>query len=143
MTAGNPGRNEAQAKLWSMIKGIKVAIMTNWDGEAMHSRPMRGYQDEFEGSLHFFTRRDSSKTAEIDRLDRLNLAYADPDANTYVSIAGRSRIPDDNDRMRRYWSPMVGAWFSPGAGAEPQWAAYGSSCQSPMRGDTKVKGRAR
>ena len=38
-----------------MIKKIKVAMMTSWDGEAMHSRPMHGYQEEFEDKLYFFT----------------------------------------------------------------------------------------
>lgn len=56
MAAHPPGRNEAQAKLWSMIKDIKVAMMTRWDGTAMHARPMHGYQEEFEGKLYFFTR---------------------------------------------------------------------------------------
>ena len=43
MVSSPAGRNEAQAKLWSMIKEIKVAMMTTWDGAAMHSRPMHGY----------------------------------------------------------------------------------------------------
>ena len=51
--ASEPSRNEAQTKLWSMIKDIKVAMMTSWDGESLHSRPMRGYQEEFEGKLYF------------------------------------------------------------------------------------------
>ena len=58
MTSSSPDRNEAQAKLWSMIKKIKVAMMTSWDGEAMHSRPMHGYQEEFEDKLYFFTRHE-------------------------------------------------------------------------------------
>jgi general stress protein 26 len=114
MTTANPDRNEAQAKLWSLIKDIKVAMMTSWDGEAMHSRPMHGYQEEFEDKLYFFTRRNTGKTAEIDRYDRVNLAYADPDSNTFVSIAGRGRISEDRERMRKYWSPMVSAWFPKG-----------------------------
>src|SRR5215208_6047254 len=75
--AAQPSRNEAQAKLWSMIKDIKVAMMTSWDGEEMHSRPMHGYQEEFEGRLYFFTKHASGKTGEIGRFDKLNLAYAD------------------------------------------------------------------
>ena len=50
-----PERNEAQAKLWGMIKDIKVAMLTSWDGTQMHSRPMHGHQEEFEGRLYFFT----------------------------------------------------------------------------------------
>jgi general stress protein 26 len=91
MVSSPAERNEAQAKLWSMIKKIKVAMMTSWDGEAMHSRPMHGYQEEFEGKLYFFTRQDSGKTDEIGHYDRLNLAYVDIDDNLFVSIAGRGQ----------------------------------------------------
>jgi general stress protein 26 len=36
-------RKDAHAKLWSMIKGIRVAMLTSWDGHRMHTRPMHGY----------------------------------------------------------------------------------------------------
>ncbi len=47
MANDGPNRNEALAKLWSMIKDIKVAMMTSWDGQHLHSRPMHGHQKEF------------------------------------------------------------------------------------------------
>ena len=59
--------DEALAKLWSMIKDIRVAMMTSWDGEEMHSRPMHGHQKEFSGKLYFFTKLASGKTDEIRR----------------------------------------------------------------------------
>jgi len=141
MVSSPAGRNEAQAKLWSMIKKIKVAMMTSWDGEAMHSRPMHGYQEEFEGKLYFFTRHDSGKTDEIGHYDKLNLAYVDIDDNMFVSLAGRGRLSYDRERMRKYWSPMVGAWFPKGLD-DPQLALievdvdsaqYWDSTSSSMR----------
>ena len=107
-------RNEAQAKLWAMIKDIKVAMLTSWDGQQMHSRPMHGYQEEFEGRIYFFIKQASGKTAEIGRFDKINLAYADIAHNNYVSIAGAGRIVTDRARMEKYWSPMVSAWFPKG-----------------------------
>ena len=44
MATDGPNRNEALAKLWSMIKDIKVAMMTSWDGHHLHSRPMQRYR---------------------------------------------------------------------------------------------------
>ena len=139
--ASQPSRNEAQAKLWSMIKDIKVAMMTSWDGEEMHSRPMHGYQEEFEGRLYFFTKHMSGKTDEIGHFDKLNLAYADIANNSYVSIAGRGRISADRDLMQRYWSPMVSAWFPKGLDdpdlalieVEADSAQYWDSTSSSMR----------
>jgi general stress protein 26 len=97
-----------------MIKDIKVAMMTSWDGEELHSRPMHGYQQEFEGKLYFFTKHDSGKTSEIGRYDKINLAYADIKANSYVSVSGRGRVSTDRELMKRYWSPMASAWFPKG-----------------------------
>jgi general stress protein 26 len=139
--AAQPSRNEAQAKLWSMIKDIKVAMMTSWDGAEMHSRPMHGYQEEFEGRLYFFTKHASGKTGEIDRFDKLNLAYADIAKNSYVSIAGRGRISTDRELMQRYWSPMASAWFPKGLDdpdlalieVEADSAQYWDSTSSTMR----------
>lgn len=106
--------NEAMAKLWAMIKDIKVAMMTSWDGEQMHARPMHGHQEEFLGRLYFLTRLESGKTQEIARYDKLNLAYADIAANNYVSVAGRGRITTDQAKLRELWSPMAAAWFPEG-----------------------------
>ena len=35
-------RAQAEKKLWAMIKDIRVAMLTSWDGERMHARPMHG-----------------------------------------------------------------------------------------------------
>ena len=107
-------RAREHEKLWSMIKDIKVAMMTTWDGHHMHSRPMHGYQEEFAGELFFFTHLESGKTHEVNRYDQLNLAYADIDSNTYVSVAGRGEVVRDKALIDRYWNPHVSAWFPKG-----------------------------
>jgi general stress protein 26 len=107
-------RKDAHAKLWSMIKGIRVAMLTSWDGQRMHARPMHGYQEGFEGELWFFTRLDSGKTHEVMRFDQVNLAYADTGSNTYVSVAGRAEIVLDRETTKRFWNPHVSAWFPKG-----------------------------
>ncbi len=95
-------RAQAQKKLWAMIKDIRVAMLTSWDGEQMHARPMHGYQEEFAGELFFFTKLDSGKTHEVMRYDQVNLAYADIKSQIYVSIAGRAEIVTDRELMKRY-----------------------------------------
>ena len=109
------------AKLWAMIKDIRVAMMTSWDGEQLHARPMYGHQEEFSGKLYFFTKIDSGKSREIGRFDKINLAYADVADNTYVSISGQGSLSTDRARMKEYWSPMTSAWFPDGI-EDPQLA---------------------
>jgi len=107
-------RGEAEGKLWSMIKGIRVAMMTTWDGHHMRSRPMHGYQEAFAGELFFFTKRETGKTHEVARYDQLNLSYSDQQSNTFVSIAGRGEVVQDRALMERYWNSHVSAWFPKG-----------------------------
>jgi general stress protein 26 len=114
MSQQHPDRQAAQAKLWGMIKEIKVAMMTSWDGQEMHSRPMHGYQEEFAGKLYFFTKHNSGKTEEIKRYDKINLAYADNDSKTYVSVAGEGHVTTDRALIDRFWNPHAAAWFPKG-----------------------------
>lgn len=135
MTQQPANREEALAKVWSLIKGIRVAMLTSWDGEQMHARPMHGYQDEFSGKLYFFTKLASGKTHEINRFDKINLAYADPDSNTYVSIAGRGEIRRDRPLLEKYWNKHVAAWFPQGLD-DPDLALIEVDCDSAQYWDS-------
>jgi general stress protein 26 len=131
----------ARDKLWELIEGIEVAMMASWDGEQLHSRPMHGHQDREGGRLCFFTRLHSGKTDEISRFDKINLAYADVNSSTYVSVAGRGTISRDRDQMRSLWSPAVSAWFPKGLDdpelalieVTPESAQYWDATSSTMR----------
>lgn len=107
-------RLAAMAKLWELIKGTKVAMMTSWTGERLRSRPMQGYQDEFAGELFFFTKLNSGKTEEVDRFDQINLAYVDPSKQNYVSVCGKGTISTDREPMKQYWNKHIAAWFPQG-----------------------------
>src|SRR4051794_36880024 len=79
------GRDESMKKLGSLIKDIRVAMLTTVDEEGhLHSRPMATQETEFDGTLWFFTRADSPKVGEIDREQRVNVSYADSHRRHYV-----------------------------------------------------------
>lgn len=107
--------NRSIEKLREMIKGIKFAMMTTIrpDG-TLHSRPMATQQFEFDGNLWFFTGKASTKVHEIKSDQHVNLSYADPDGNRYVSIAGRARIVRDRAKAKQLWNPFYRTWFPKG-----------------------------
>ena len=83
-------------KVYDMIKDVRVAMMTTIDADgALHSRPMHTMKPDAEGDLWFFTRRSAPKTAEVEREHAVNLAYADPGSQNYVSVSGRATIVTD------------------------------------------------
>jgi general stress protein 26 len=97
------------------INGIRIAMLvtTNRQGH-MHARPMATQEMEFDGTLWFFTRDESPKAQEIENDSSVNVSYADPEGNRYVSIAGRASMVHDRAKMRDLWSPAVKAWFPDG-----------------------------
>lgn len=97
------------------IKGIKIAMLTTSDQDgALRSRPMATQDTEFDGTLWFFTREESAKVDSIEAHQKVNLAYADPSGNRYVSIAGAASIVRDRAKIKELWTPAMKAWFPDG-----------------------------
>ena len=115
-----PPDPETTRKLSALIKDIGTAMLTTVapDG-GLRSRPMatqgRGLEN---GEVWFFTADNSGKVSEIESEHEVNLAYAEPKDQRYVSMSGRARLIRDPDRARRLWSPELKAWF-PGGPEDP------------------------
>ena len=92
---------ESIEKLASLIKDIGFAMLTTVcpDG-SLRSRPMATQSDEFDGVLWFFTSANEAKVREIQSDDHVNVSYADPDSNTYVSISGRATLVKNRAKLR-------------------------------------------
>ena len=112
----------AIAKLNSMIKGIRIAMLTTQASDgSLRSRPMATQDELFDGDLWFFTNDHTGKTEEIAREEHVALTYAEPKEDRYVSISGRACVVRDREQARRLWKPMLKAWF-PGGLDDPSLA---------------------
>lgn len=109
------GTQDELEKVYDLIEGIDFAMLTTAQPDgSLRSRPMATQRVERDGEVWFFTGLDSGKVHEIDREHHVNLAYADPDHNRYVSISGLARITQDRDKAASLWSPAMKAWFPEG-----------------------------
>jgi len=109
------GREAAIKTLGEKIQGIRIAMLTTVETNSeLRSRPMAAQDMEFDGELWFFTKADSPKVDEVQRDQQVNLAYANPDKNIYVSISGRAQLVRDQSKMRDLWKPFLKAWFPNG-----------------------------
>lgn len=102
------------AKLWDMIKIIKIAMLVTEDGDHLRSRPMALSQSAFDGTLWFFTRASAHKVAEIEHEHRVNLAFANPSKQDYVSVSGRASLVRDRMAIDAHWAESVRTWFPQG-----------------------------
>jgi len=105
---------EHKAKVWNMVKEIKVGMLTTEVSGSLHARPMHIVQDEYDGTLWFFTSKASSKVFEIKKDRDVCLTFASEKMETYVSLTGRATITQDRTLIERYWNPFVAAWFPEG-----------------------------
>jgi general stress protein 26 len=106
---------EAFAKLKSLVDKIDIAMVTTVtpDG-ALRSRPMATRQFEDDGLLWFFTADDSDKAHDLEEEHAVNVSYADPGKQRYVSITGNGSLVHDRDRARELWHPTMEAYFPQG-----------------------------
>jgi general stress protein 26 len=107
-------RAESINKIKELVEGIDFCMLTSIDEGNLRSRPMSTQQAEFDGDLWFFTSDDTHKVDEINKDNRVNVAYAKPDDNVYVSISGRAEVSHDRAKIEELWSPILKAWFPEG-----------------------------
>jgi general stress protein 26 len=107
-------RKQSIVKLNDLIKGIKTAMLTTVDGGVLRSRPMQTQEFEFDGDLWFFTSSNTHKAEEIEKDNRINVSYAAPSVNTYVSVSGTAEIVKDQAKIDELWNEIHRAWFPEG-----------------------------
>lgn len=121
------------------IAEIRICMLVTSDRDGvLRSRPMATQKFDkdhvFEGKLYFFTKEHSPKSESIEQDQAVNLAYADPDSNTYVSVAGSAQISKDKAIMKELWSPAMKAWFPDGL-EDPEIALIAVDVQSAQYWD--------
>lgn len=112
---------DTQEKLWHIIKDIKFAMFTTQHVNGhLHSRPMttQNRSGDEDDSLWFFMSKKSDPVDDIVAHPTVNLSYADPDADRYVSVSGEAHISNDRVKRRALWNKIAEAWF-PGGVDDP------------------------
>jgi general stress protein 26 len=113
--AHNHRDHEGAKKLYELIKGVKICMMTTAEPDgSLHSRPMYNQDADDAGDLWFFTRLSSPKVTEISKDGQVNLAFSNPDKQDYVSVSGRAEIVRDRGKIDEKWSAPLKAWFPDG-----------------------------
>jgi len=107
-------REEAIVKLKDLIEDIDFAMLTTVNGGQLRSRPMSTQKSDFDGDLWFFTSDNTHKVDEIERDNRVNVAYAKPEDNVYISVSGKAQLVKDREKIEELWNPILKAWFPKG-----------------------------
>ena len=114
-TPGQMRENDLQ-KLQELVKDIDFCMLTTVDeGGDLHSRPMSSNGDiDADGDIWFFTNASSHKVSEIAKLPKVNVSFADPDNQRYVSVSGTAQLVRDRAKIAELWRPEFKIWFPEG-----------------------------
>lgn len=108
-------QSDAIDTLGKLISDVQVAMLTTVAADGtLVSRPLQTLQMEFDGDLWFITAFDSGKVRDMQRDAHVNLAYAKPGDNLYVSVSGRAQALRDRARLDALWSDRMEAYFPKG-----------------------------
>jgi general stress protein 26 len=116
MTAPTQTRENDLEKLREMIKDIDFCMLTTVDENGdLHSRPMSSNGDiDPDGDLWFFTGASSLKVNEITKLPKVNVSFADPENQRYISVTGTAQLVRDRAKIEELWRPEFKMWFPEG-----------------------------
>src|SRR4030095_7533683 len=81
-------------RVWELMKKIGFAMLVTRDGDKLRARPMSAYLQRDENAIYFLTDARRHKDDEIARNPAINLSFAEPSSQKYVSLAGAAAPQD-------------------------------------------------
>ncbi len=110
--------------LWTLIKDIKFGMLTHRHADGhLHSTPLttQNKADDEGTALYFFISRKSEIATCIARDANVNVAYAHPGDDRYVSVSGKGAVVEDQTKKDYLFTSFAKAWF-PGGATDPNLA---------------------
>ncbi len=108
---------EDHRQLWELIHETRFAMLCHRHADgSLHSHPLTTLNKSLEAdaSLYFFVSRKTELGRRLAQDGNVNLAYANPDQDTWVSVTGTARLSDDMAKKRELFTPLAKAWFPGG-----------------------------
>ncbi len=116
--------SEDHETLWDLIKDIKFGMLTHRHSSGMmHSIPLTTQNKSVDENsvLYFFISRKSELAGALAQDANVNVSYAHPGKDSYVSVSGKGAIVEDQAKKEELWSSVAKAWF-PGGVTDPDLA---------------------
>jgi general stress protein 26 len=98
-------------RAWELMKKIGFAMLVTRDGDKLRARPMSPYFERENNAIYFLTDVHRHKDDEIARNPNINLSFADPGGQKYVSVGGTAAVSNDRARIRELFSTPAKAWW--------------------------------
>lgn len=98
-------------RVWELMAKMPICMLTTWDGNDLHSRPMDARPRREENQIYFLTDVRQHKDDDIARFPKLNIAFSDSGDQKFVSLSGRAEVSNDRAKIKELWEPTAKAWW--------------------------------
>ena len=115
-------QSKEQQVLWDLIKETRFCMLSHRHADgSLHSHPLTTQNKTLgeDGCLYFFVSRKTELGQRLQHDGNVNLAYANVDKDTWVSVTGTARVLEDLEKKRELFNVMAKAWF-PGGPEDPE-----------------------
>jgi general stress protein 26 len=99
-------------RTWDLMTKIGFAMLVTRDGEQMRARPMSAFVERDHNAIYFLTDTRRHKDDEIAAHPEVNLAFADPGDQKYVSLTGVAVVSNDRAKIKELFSTPAKAWWN-------------------------------
>ena len=108
---------DERGKLWELIKDTRFGMLTHRhaDGQ-LHSHPLttQNKDADEDSTLYFFVPKNGDIARHVATDPSVNIAYANTDDDSYVSVSGRASLLEDAAKKEALFTKMAKAWFPDG-----------------------------
>lgn len=106
--------DEFRAVADAMAK-IDFCMMQTVGEHGVNTRPMSNNGEvQYDGDNWFFARASSTKVAEINADDRVQLTFSDPEGPSFISVWGTGQVVSDIALKQKLWHDGLERWFKNG-----------------------------
>lgn len=104
-------KSEKLNTLFEIIDDLEIGMLVSDNDGELHSRPMKAFTDETTNQIWFLTKFGSPKIVEIATDSDVNVSFACPKTQNYVSVSGKAFISRDAAKIDEMWSDDMAVWF--------------------------------
>lgn len=91
-----------------------ICLFCTTDEGKVSSRPMQTQGIDDDGTLWFFSKKESEKNLHLKKEDKVYLMYMETSKQQYLSLTGYAEVVDDHGKIEKLWNKKAKAWFSGG-----------------------------
>lgn len=94
--------------------GNIVLFCCNLGHQPFDATPMSTQAVEEDGTIWFYSARDSDRNRYVQQDARVQLLYGDSGSQDYLSLYGQAEIVQDREKAKELWTSFAKVWFPDG-----------------------------